>query len=358
MIFRNMDPPHAWDDELRAALRLDPGFTLDPNNYAPALRARLERLRRDMAHEPRERLQIGSKPSGAKVFLDGREMGQTPFDERVLLGPYALTLQLNGRTTFPRRIVLDQEQPLSIQVDASFETAFDTRGFTCLVETPPPEPQAGNALKLGTVLEAEQVVLVRVARPAVDTLWLTASVFNVQSAQRLREAGIKLSRDAHQRGDAVHELAQFVSTGRYGPGVEPVLQPASLPPDAVPVATAAQARTWKTPVGIGAASLGGAAAVVGVVLAFQSAATWRRFDAYYPSETQSPPPDQLPTVAAIKNQAQTERTWAIVSLCSAAAFGATGVALLILDAHAPRNTPRAVQPVVGLGSVGLTGPLP
>jgi formylglycine-generating enzyme required for sulfatase activity len=75
---------------------------------------------------------IDSKPAGARVMLDGNDIGQTPLEAEILEGRYNLSLVLDGYDTFSRTFVVPANQQLSVP---SF-TLVESDGIV-MVETTP-----------------------------------------------------------------------------------------------------------------------------------------------------------------------------------------------------------------------------
>src|SRR5262249_29336248 len=151
MTFRNLDRFALADDELRAALRTDPEFKLDPDEYSPTLRARLEKLRRDLSREPKGELQITSDPPGARLFLDGRDAGTTPFREPAAVGTHGVVLMVGSKTTFSRTITVQKDKLLGLRIDAAFESSVYLRPSLCVQDI------SNNAIKLAALIDANEV---------------------------------------------------------------------------------------------------------------------------------------------------------------------------------------------------------
>ncbi len=56
------------------------------------------------------RLYVHSEPSGAGLFLDGDQMGETPFKQKVDVGEYKLTLKLDGYKTAKESVRVKSEE--------------------------------------------------------------------------------------------------------------------------------------------------------------------------------------------------------------------------------------------------------
>jgi len=65
------------------------------------------------------RVEVGSQPSGALIFVDGEDMGVTPLSERLILAPgsYALEARLEGYETQKRTIRISSGDELDLDLE-------------------------------------------------------------------------------------------------------------------------------------------------------------------------------------------------------------------------------------------------
>src|SRR3990172_1699928 len=69
-------------------LRIQEDLKLEPLNYPPYLRGALEEARSAVRKARRFKLRVVSREPGALVFLNGRELGKTPFERKLVGGNY------------------------------------------------------------------------------------------------------------------------------------------------------------------------------------------------------------------------------------------------------------------------------
>ena len=342
----------ASDDAFRSVLRVDPRHVMSPDAFSPTFRQRFEKLRNELARTRKLRLSVQSQPAGATVYVDGFALGQTPATLELVPGTYQVLVGRPDAFSFPHTVQLREDT--SLRVDLAFEQTIPPSRAACLQQPRDGhETPLGNALKLALLLEVDQLVVLRLDRPAAGPSWLSAAVLNAQTAQRTREGGIQLG-GGRSGGDDLGELARFVVTGEVGERVVPVnpsTGQASLlaPPAAVSQVHAPAPRTWRTPTGIALTATGAVALGLGVVFQLKANDSASKFNQAYAGGT-APLPSQVATVDGFRSDAQTQQTLAYVGYAVGAVALGTGLWLWITDGKAPSTTV-----VAGPGSVAVVG---
>ncbi len=344
----------ASDDAFRAVLRVDPRHVMSPDAFSPAFRQRFDKLRNELARARKVRLSVQSQPAGAAVYVDGRELGHTPAMLDLVPGTYQVFVGRPDAFSFPHVVQLREDS--SLRVDLAFEQTIPPTRAPCLQQPRDgKETPLGNALKLALLLEVDQLVVLRLDRPAAGPSWLSAAVLNAQTAQRTREGGIQLG-SSRSGADDLGELARFVVTGETGERVvvvNPALGQASVlalpPPAAVVQAQAVPARTWKTPTGITLTATGAAALAVGLVFQLKANDSASKFNQAYTGGS-APLPGQIGTVDGYRSDAHAQQTVAYVSYAVGAVALGTGLWLWLTDGKAASTTL-----VAGPASVALAG---
>ena len=344
----------ASDDAFRAVLRVDPRHVMSPDAFSPTFRQRFEKLRTELARARKFHLSVQSQPPGATVYVDGFALGHTPATLDLVPGTYQILVGRPEAFSFPHTVQLREDT--SLRVDLAFEQTIPPTRAACLQQPKDGhETPLGNALKLALLLEVDQLVVLRLDRPAAGPSWLSAAVLNAQTAQRTREGGIQLGGEK-SGGDDLGELARFVVTGEAGErvvAVNPSTGQASLlaPPAAVAQvhAAAAPQRTWRTPTGIALTATGVAALGLGVVFQLKANDSASKFNQAYAGGT-APLPSQVGTVDGYRSDSQTQQTLAYVGYAVGAVALGTGLWLWITDGKAPSTTV-----VAGPGSVAVAG---
>jgi len=349
----------ASDDAFRSVLRLQPTYRMSAATYSPAFRTRFERLRQEQARTPTVRLTVTSMPAGATVFLDGLAVGQTPLARDLSPGLYQLLVGKDGGVSFPRALALRED--LTLTVDLAFERSVPPTREPCLQtsrEAGGPLP-LGHALKLGLLLELEQLVLVHIDRDRLESPALVATVVDVPTAQRTREGWLRVTQ-AGSVPDGIAELATFAVTGEASDRVtidapHPAA-PAAAPPAAVTTRPAEPPRTWRTPTGIALAAGGALAVSLGVVFLVQGNDAAAQFNAAWPAGGAAPRPSQAADLKALGDQATGQQTLGMTLLGVGVGLAAAGITLWVTDA--PGTPASSAALVVTPGSVAVAGHLP
>jgi PEGA domain len=349
----------ASDDAFRSVLRLQPTHRMSPASYSPALRARFERLRHEQARAPTVRLNVASLPPGATVFLDGLAVGKTPFARELSPGLYQLLVGQDGGFSFPRALALRED--LTLTVDLTFERSVPPTRELCL--RGPTEPAGGlplgHALKLGLLLEVEQLVLVHVGGAQPEATALTATVVDVPTAQRTREGWLRVSQPGSVP-DGIAELATFAVTGEASDRVtidapRPPA-PVATPPAAVTAYAPEPGRSWRTPTGIAMAASGAVAVSLGVLFLVQGNDAAAQFNASWPAGGGAPRPAEATDLRALGDQATSKQTLGMTLLGVGVGLAAAGVTLWVTDAPGKSGSSAAL--LVTPGSVSVAGRLP
>lgn len=357
MILRGQGREEQSDEFFRRVLRMNAKAQLDPNNYAPSVRARFERLRRELARQKPVRLNVASSPSGAEVFLDGRRVGVTPYRAMHPAGSYEVVVAKGSETSLPHPIELKAE--VSLQVDLAFEGAIDPQRLPCVAGVEDEKARLRSGVILGTLLEADEVVLLRTERQSAGPSWLAATLVNVGNGQKIREGGLKVSQPGRP-ADGLDQLASFIITGQSGGKVLPLPEPprvseapgVSAPPAAVApppadagVEKAVGHRTGKSTAGVALAAGGVLAGAAAAVLQLQSGASWGEFNRFY-AEHGAPTPEEVATLKQVEARARQQQIGAIGLFGLAAAGLASGAILYFTDGAEPPAS-AALTPLPG-----------
>jgi hypothetical protein len=198
------------EQAFETVLRMDPKHQMDPDFFSPSTRSQFDKARTAVGNKKRVPFQVRSTPAGADVYLDGYNIGRTPLDTKLVPGKYLMRLGKDGLTSFDRTVTVDGLA--TTQVDLDFEGALRSTSPVCLAEQPGASTGARDAVRLGGLLDADQVVVVRMRKTAPDAQWLTATLLQVDGALRVREGGLKWQPNA--AGNQAAELAAYITTGQ------------------------------------------------------------------------------------------------------------------------------------------------
>ncbi|HZH03960.1 MAG TPA: PEGA domain-containing protein [Myxococcaceae bacterium] len=140
--FAAMRDFNGTEEAFLLALDYDPTAQLDPARVDPALVRTLDRLRDRLKGE----LLVRTDPPGAKVFVDSRLVGVTPYKGSVPVGSRKVEAQAaNGTLVGVQEVVVFAKRTTSVQVSLSSvsvpstvgmgeETAFSLRAFRPLAD--------------------------------------------------------------------------------------------------------------------------------------------------------------------------------------------------------------------------------
>lgn len=208
------------DQSFQAVLRLAPRFELDTNFFAPSVNGLFNRMRDQVRDLPKGRLVVTSSPPGASVYLDGFEVGHTPFSGDFVPGSYPLQLGFQGTHSFPRTVQISRERDAVLTVDLSFEGSVLAGEPLCLVHHKGAGDPFKNAVKLGALIGADEIIVLRQQKKGAGAGWVTVSLLSVQSGQSIREGSLQTS-ETGDFGSSGQELVTFVVTGEATSAVQP-----------------------------------------------------------------------------------------------------------------------------------------
>ncbi|MFZ5446600.1 MAG: PEGA domain-containing protein [Myxococcota bacterium] len=316
-------------DDLRAILRVEPGFKLDPQQYPPSALAALETARKELARAKKSRtsIRVDSGPEGT-VFLDGRAMGKTPVELELLPGEYRVMLADGARVSFPRRLVVPSDRPLSI--DFGFEGSVRTQTPLCI------EGESdSSALKLAHLVAAERLIVVRNVAKRGEPTVLTGTLYELSTGKQERQGRVFPGQGA--------SLARFLLFGKE------LTAPAPAPSGPAPKTSVSEVSASSAPTRRWAALApligGGVMSVTGVVMIGSA-----NGEAAALKESTEPAPTVFRQTEAL--EARGNVGGVLLGLGLAAAI--TGGVLLAL--------PMPVQPTVSVGpsgaSLGVSGAFP
>ncbi len=357
----------------RYVLRLDPKHQLDRDYFSPSTIKEFDRVRAKLAKEPRQTLTVNSKPVGIAVYVDGREMGRTPFELKLPVGDYRVQIGKEKRFSMPRTVGL--KAPAEVFVDFGFEGAIASRQPPCFDNAESEAERLKHGTSFGSLIGIDQVVMLRHERRDIGPGWLAATLVGVVDGRKIREGGLELRNDAVD-GEALGELARFVATGEKTPkvrviatpaiavvdrsrpipagsagspqppaGAAPVVMPASAgapAADPTPATSAASSAggtgsgAWMRPTGYGL--LGGAVLFAGGGLAVQlrGSAAQKEFDALNEGGLTK---DEASAARAALDTAESSRTLSLVGYGVGAAALVGGVTLLLLAPDSVEQAP-------------------
>ncbi|MCC7072687.1 MAG: PEGA domain-containing protein [Deltaproteobacteria bacterium] len=216
-------------------LRARPTLAPSPDEYPARFFTLLDGARAELAARGRGGLHVDSRPRGATVFLEGRDIGRTPLvlgAEALARGEYRLWLAMGTARSVPTRVTVGGASA-PLHVDLAFDGALWPEG-------PGLRPVAGASIdeemasKVGALLGVDALVLVGVDQAkggGARALW--GAALAVGGAQVPRRGAVPLDPDTPAEAAAA-TLAAFVTDGAAAGGVRDQPLPASVLPPARP----------------------------------------------------------------------------------------------------------------------------
>jgi hypothetical protein len=349
------------DEQLRRILRLDPDYRMDADYFSPSTRARFDRLRRQLVSQPKATLVVTSNPTGAEIFVDGLAMKRTtPASLELPAGRYAFSLAKDSGFSFSRDVEVGSSS--SLHVDLEFESSFQPTLPPCFAEAGNEQFRLSNAVKLGSWLSVDQVVIARVEQQPATHAWTSAALVQVSTGQKMREGAVAMD-GSDDSSNGLGELAEFICTGNASQNiVSPDVfknpserVPASAEPRRhlnegiplreelapMPPRPVDSSKGWSRFVGGGLLGLGTLAIGAGLIFQLRSDRSRAELERYY-ADGRPPAVAQMSAVHSLTSRMDSQRTAAIVSYVVGAAVASAG-AFFILNRSANPDPHPAVS---------------
>lgn len=358
------------EDAYRNILRLDTTYKLDPDYVAPSMIQLFEQTRKRVAAEKKHRLSITTSPVGAKVYIDGREFrGQvTPLTVELPQGIYAVAVEKDGRFSLPREI--DVSAMKETFIDLGFEGSVETGRSLCLAIDEDEQQRLNAATRLGSLLDADQVVLLRQEKLKDGPAWLTATA--VVGSAKVREGGLEVHASEGLRAGAMTALARFIATGEMSGLVKSPPPPRRMeatsetaanirhaPPPAEPPPGSIHAPAPSTrTAGLAALGTGGVLAAAGGAFVVVGAIENKRL-ADLRSNGRSIPEADAPKVRAMADAAALKQGIGFVAVGLGVASAGAGAYLILKSRTGSTASPQVtILPTRDGAHLGITGTLP
>jgi hypothetical protein len=206
LIAKALDRPKEMSDAFRRLVRVDASFKLDPDAHPPSAIAALEAVKKELTRARRAQVVVRVEEGpAATVFIDGQALGQTPLKLDLVPGTYRVQLAAAGLVSFPHR--LDVPRDTRLGVDLVFEGSVGLQAPLCLS----PGADDGAALKLGQLVTAERLIVLRNTAKAGAPTLITGALFELSSGRQARIATVPT--------EYLGNLAVFLVTGKEQAGL-------------------------------------------------------------------------------------------------------------------------------------------
>jgi hypothetical protein len=262
------------------------------------------------------------------VSIDGLPVGAAPQEVKLPAGRYRFEASFGGRRGAPKTVTVDGKG--AVELDEAIEGAVYVDDGPCLAATGQRADRLAALVRLGSLLDAQQLVAVRFEEPAGGERYLIASVVDARTGEEAREARVKV-RNGELASGAVLGLAKFLSTGQATAPVEAVSRAAA--PAKPDVRVAAQGPPpAKASLRTAAYVTGGAGVVAALASGyFFLSASGAQARVASLCRTGSCPEGSRAEVSKLVPQAASQGTAGAVFAGVAAAALATGVVLYVLE---------------------------
>jgi hypothetical protein len=200
-----------------AVLRTRPDLELSRREYAPKTIRLWEKARARLVGLPKGKLAVQSQPAGADVFVDGVQVGRTPFIGQFAEGYYLVYL-VHADTGGASRWVALGDAPARVRMQLGFEGCLVLDGEHPAVRLGKGETRLAARWWpwLGVRLGIRMLVVVG-RRSVEGRSRLVASLVDLERGRALREGWLDSEAgQVDQLSSIAADFARFLVTGRAG----------------------------------------------------------------------------------------------------------------------------------------------
>lgn len=210
------------EQALTSILAVESDYRPDPALYSPRFRGFVDSVRAKATRRMAARLEVTTRPSGAPVYVGGRNVGRSPVTVALLPGEYRVEADFHGRRGLARSVRLGGEpgQPpsASIELSRAFEGAVSADGGPC-VQASERKERLDALVRLASLVGAQLVVGVRLQELSRGERYVIVTAIDAAAGEETREAKLRLS-SALPTTAELERLASFMVTGEVVPPVE------------------------------------------------------------------------------------------------------------------------------------------
>lgn len=223
--------PEAARGLLDRLVRADADVVVDRDLYPARFAQQVEQARAALRAEPLRELRIEASSDAARVFVNGRAVGEAPLTLRLPRGIYRVSGVLVASRLLPQVADL-REAGQAVFLDFAIPEALrPALGPGLALEE---GDRSGRIISVGGYMGLSEVITVTLAEES-GTRFVVGALHDVRRGMLIRDARVRIG-----QAGAVGSLARFLVSGVVGAGVEPLhpfLSPA--PPEAPPGAAPA-----------------------------------------------------------------------------------------------------------------------
>lgn len=212
---------------LERLVRANPTVKVDPNQFPPSFARQVNEVRGQISVLKKRRLSVNATARGAKVFVEGREVGTSPLVIDLPPGRYRVSGAMGNLRVPAVQVDLTEEGQSVVLNFALAESLRPSAGpGLALAEA----DRAKNLVAAGAWLGVDRLLATRlVAEAGVE--YLSAGIYDVRRGILQREGRVRLANMIAPPG-GLSALAAFLITGQPSQLVAagPVVPQVPLPP--------------------------------------------------------------------------------------------------------------------------------
>lgn len=168
---------------IRKSVRLDPFKEIDTTQYPPLYLRIYDGIRKQVYQLPRGNIKVTSNPSGAVIYVNGKQVGTTPaLLKEAIKGEYYIKVERGGEVPYYKAVTVVPNQTVEINVDFSGEEESGTG----------PEYTAANQLKNNRIDSVAREALVQVANKQQADYVLFGGIIKVENNYQINSFFMKV----------------------------------------------------------------------------------------------------------------------------------------------------------------------
>ncbi len=168
---------------IRKSVRLDPFKEIDTAQYPPLYLRIYDGIRKQIYQLPRGMIRVTSNPSGAVIYVDGKQAGTTPaLLKEVIKGEHYIKVERSGEVPYYKTVNVIPNQTIEINVDFSGEEEGGSG----------PEYIAANQLKNNRIDTSTRELLVQLANKQQADFVLFGGIIKVENNYQINSFFMKV----------------------------------------------------------------------------------------------------------------------------------------------------------------------
>ncbi|MCX7959356.1 MAG: PEGA domain-containing protein, partial [Deltaproteobacteria bacterium] len=168
---------------IRKSVRLDPFKEIDTSQYPPLYLRIYDGIRKQTYQLPRGMIRVTSNPSGAVIFVDGKQVGTTPaLLKEAIKGEHYIRVERSGEVPYYKTVNVLPNQTVEVNVDFSGEEEGGSG----------PEYTAAAQLKNNRIDTAAREALVQVANKQQADYVLFGGIIKVENNYQINSFFMKV----------------------------------------------------------------------------------------------------------------------------------------------------------------------